>query len=103
MQRVSFASFLDRAEPATTVFHCANGYFATHPLEDLIETEAFLTYEISGQETPAYGYPLRLVAPRKHGYELAKRVVRIELASGSPVGYWELRGLPDRAWVGDAR
>jgi len=30
-------------------------------------------------------------------------VVRIELAAGSPMEYWEQRGLPDRAWVGDLR
>ena len=104
---VSLAAVLDRAEPmpdvATAVFHCADGYFTTHPVTDLIETEAYLAYAINGQETPAHGYPLRLVSPRKYGYKWAKWVVRIELVSGSPKGYWEQRGLPDRAWVGDIR
>ncbi len=104
---VSFATFLERAEAApdaaTAVFHCADGYFTTHPVRDLIETDAYLAYAINGQEIPAHGYPLRLVAPGKYGYKWAKWVVRIELAAGSPMGYWEQRGLPDRAWLGDLR
>ncbi len=104
---VSLAAVLDRAEPmqdvATAIFHCADGYFTTHPVKDLIETEAYLAYAINGQKIPAHGYPLRLVSPGKYGYKWAKWVVRIELVSGSPLGYWEQRGLPDRAWVGDLR
>ncbi len=83
---VSLAAVLDRAEPmpdaATAVFHCADGYFTTHPVKDLIETEAYLAYEINGQETPAHGYPLRLVAPGKYGYKWSKCVVSIELVAG---------------------
>ena len=104
---VSLATLLERAEAApdaaTAVFHCADGYFTTHPMEDLLETEAYLAYAINGEETPDHGFPLRLVSPGKYGYKWAKWVVRIELVSGSPMGYWERRGLPDRAWVGDLR
>ena len=39
----------------------ADGYFTTHPLKNLVETEVF--YGINGLETPEYGYTLRLVAP----------------------------------------
>ena len=104
---VSLATVIDQAEPmadvATAVFHCADGYFTTHPVKDLIETEAYLAYAINGEELPVHGYPLRLVSPGKYGYKWAKWVVRIELVPGSPMGYWEQRSLPDRAWVGDIR
>jgi len=107
MRGVSLAALLEPAEPRpdadTAIFHRADGYFTTHPLADLIEADALLAYEINGQEAPVHGFPLRLVAPKKYGYKLAKWVVRIELASGSPLGYWEQRGLPNRAWVGDIR
>ena len=107
MRGVSLASLLESAEPMhdadPAVFHCADGYFTTHPLADLAETEAFLAYQINGQDTPVHGFPLRLVSPNKYGYKWTKWVVRIELASGSPLRYWEQRGLPDRAWVGDIR
>lgn len=107
MRGVSFETLMDRAQPErdarTAVFRCADGYFTTHPLEDLIDTAAFLAYATNGQEIPAYGYPLRLVAPGKYGYKWAKWVVHIEVVSGSPKGFWERRSLPDRAWVGDVR
>ena len=107
MRGVSLAALLEPAEPRpdadTAIFHRADGYFTTHPLADLIEADALLAYEINGQEAPVHGFPLRLVAPKKYGYKLAKWVVRIELASHSPLGYWEQRGLPNRAWVGDIR
>ena len=107
MRGVSLAALLEPAEPRpdadTAIFHRADGYFTTHPLADLIEADALLAYEINGQEAPVHGFPLRLVAPKKYGYKLAKWVVRIELASGSPLGYWEQRGLPNRACVGDIR
>ncbi len=90
-------------DSATAVFHCADGYFTTHPMKDLIETEAYLAYAINGEESPEHGYPLRLVSPGKYGYKWAKWVVRIELVPGSPLGYWEQRGLPNQAWVGDVR
>ena len=101
MRGVSLAALLEPAEPRpdadTAIFHCADGYFTTHPMADLIETDALLAYEINGQEAPVHRFPLRLVAPKKYGYKWAKWVVRIELASGSPPGYWEQRGLPNRA------
>ena len=107
MRGVSLAALLEPAEPRpdadTAIFHRADGYFTTHPLADLIEADALLAYEINGQEAPVHGFPLRLVAPKKYGYKWAKWVVRIELASGSPLGYWEQRGLPNRACVGDIR
>ena len=107
MRGVSLAALLEPAEPRpdadTAIFHRADGYFTTHPLADLIETDGLLAYEINGQEAPVPGFPLRLVVPKKYGYKWAKWVVRIELASGSPLGYWEQRGLPNRAWEGDIR
>ena len=107
MRGVSFQELLERAGPdeevQTAVFHCSDGYFTTHPVDDLISTEAFMAYGMNGQEPPDHGFPLRLVAPGKYGYKWAKWVERIELVPGSPKGYWERRGLPDRAWVGDFR
>ena len=105
MRGVAFEEILRRVQPKsdveTAVFHCGDGYFTNHPVSDLVETQAFLAYATNDAEEPDYGYPLRLVAPRKYGYKWAKWVVRIELVPGSPKGYWEQRGLPDRAWLGD--
>ena len=85
----------------TAIFHCAHAYFTTHPVRDLLDDRAFMAYATNGVGDRDHGYPLRLVAPGKYGYKWAKWVVRIELVAGSPKGYWEERGLPDRAGVGD--
>ena len=107
MQGVLFEHLMKRAEPEpgtrTAIFHCADGYFTTHPVEDLINTDAFLAYTVNRLEASEHGHPLRLVAPGKYGYKWAKWVVMIQFTTGSPKGYWERRGLPDNAWVGDTR
>ena len=105
MKGLEFAELLRLAKPGssveTAVFHCADGYFTSLPVSELVGTEAFLAYSMNSGEDPDYGYPLRLAAPKKYGYKWAKWIVRIELTPGSPKGYWEKRGLPNRAWVGD--
>ena len=105
MRGVPIADLMHRAgakeEALTAIFHCADGYFTTHPVRDLLEDRAFMAYATNGVGDRDHGYPLRLVAPGKYGYKWAKWVVRIELVAGSPKGYWEQRGLPDRARVGD--
>lgn len=107
MRGVSFSALLERAGPdpgvRTVIFYCADGYFTTHPIEDLTSGETFMAYSVDGLAVPELGYPLRLVAEGKYGYKWAKWVVRIEFVKGSPKGYWEQRGLPDRALVGDVR
>jgi DMSO/TMAO reductase YedYZ molybdopterin-dependent catalytic subunit len=105
MTGVAFATLIERAQPGpdaqTAVFHCAEGYFTSLPVEALSETEAFLAYAVSGEEMSVHGYPLRLAVPGRYGYKWAKWVVRVELVAGRSLGYWERRGLPDRARVGD--
>ena len=107
MRGVPFADLMERAgakeEVFTAIFHCADGYFTTHPVLDLLKDGAFMAYAINGVGDRDHGYPLRLVAPGKYGYKWAKWVVRVELVPGSPKGYWEQRGLPDRARIGDTR
>ena len=107
MRGLDISDLFDMAKPdenaTTAIFYCADGYMTTHPIHDLVETNAFLAYGIYGAEYPKFGFPLRLVAPGKYGYKWAKWVTRIELVMDSPKGYWEQRGLPDRAWVGDIR
>ena len=105
MTGVSFATLIERAQPGPdaqiAVFHCADGYFTSYPVEDLVHAEAFMAYAVNGEEMSVHGYPLRLALPGRYGYKWAKWVVRVELVPGPSLGYWEKRGLPDRARVGD--
>ena len=50
MRGVAFESLLDRVAPhdevQTAIFHCADGLVTTHPVEDLLQTDAFMAYDI---------------------------------------------------------
>lgn len=105
MKGVALAHLLDLAQvrgtACRTAFHCADGYHESIPLEELLQHEAFLAYSVNGERVDKLGYPLRLAIPGKYGYKWAKWVHRVELVADERKGYWEGRGLPDRANVGD--
>lgn len=93
------AQLLPEADSA--VFHCADGYHTSHPISDLLKSDALVAYEINGQRISRFGFPLRLVAPGTYGYKWPKWVTKIELVRGFPSGVWEQKGLPKRGKVGD--
>ena len=105
MQGVALQSLLDISGIGPTarraVFHSADGYYSSLELNELLDREAFLAYSINHQEIPRFGYPLRLVAPGKYGYQWAKWVRRVELVPDQRKGHWARLGLPDRGDVGD--
>ena len=90
-----------KPEARRAVFHCADGYYTSLDLQELLEREAFLAYRVNDQEIPKFGYPLRLAIPGKYGYQWAKWVVKIELVADRRKGYWPGLGLPDRGDIGD--
>lgn len=90
-----------RPEARRAVFHCADRYYTSLDLQELLERDAFLAYRVNGQEIPKFGYPLRLAIPGKYGYQWAKWVVKIELVADQRKGYWPGLGLPDRGDLGD--
>ena len=105
MEGVLLELLLDRsgiqAEARRVIFHCADGYYSSLDLQELLQREAFLAYRVNGQEIPKFGYPLRLAIPGKYGYQWAKWVVKIELVTDRRKGYWPRLGLPDRGDLGD--
>ena len=105
MEGVSLQTLLDISgvgpDARRAVFHCADGYYSSLELSELLDREAFLAYGINHQKVPQFGYPLRLVAPGKYGYQWAKWVRRIELVPDQRKGHWARLGLPDRGDVGD--
>lgn len=105
MKGVPLAMLLERcgttADAKRAVFHCADGYYSSLDLQELLDREAFLAYEVNGQALHRFGYPLRLAIPGKYGYQWAKWVVGIELVTDCRKGYWARLGLPDRGDLGD--
>lgn len=105
MKGVMLTTFLNvsaaKGDAVAIAFHCADGYYTTHLISDLLESDAFLAYEINGQQLDRFGFPLRLVAPGTYGYKWAKWIVRMEVLNDFPKGYWENKGLPKRGRVGE--
>ena len=105
MKGIRVKDLLDQAEvnpdAQRAVFHCADGYYTSIELTDLINRQAFLAYSVNGESLDKFGFPLRLAVPGKYGYQWAKWVVRIELVTDKRKGYWPELGLPDRGDVGD--
>ena len=80
------------------VFHAADGYSSSITMEDAMNPDYLLAFEMNGETLPAdHGYPLRLVAPGKYGYKWVKWIVSIEVVSEDHKGFWESRGWDDDA------
>jgi DMSO/TMAO reductase YedYZ molybdopterin-dependent catalytic subunit len=46
------------------------------------------------------GYPVRLLVPGMYGYKSIKWLVGIRLMTQEELGYWEVRGYPENAYIG---
>ena len=77
-------------------------YDDTLSLPQAFAWDAMLALEMDGKPlTAAHGFPARVVMPRMYGYKNVKWVRRIEVqARLDHIGYWELRGYDEDAWVG---
>lgn len=94
---VPLLSVLEKAgysdETVSVVFHAADEYSSSIPLEKALLEDTILAYKMNGVTLPEeHGYPLRLVVPDKVGYKWVKWVVKIELVEYLYEGYWESRG-----------
>lgn len=94
---------LAKAKPAAKVviFHAADGYTTSLPLDYLVSKKILLADHINGIVLPpANGYPFQLAAQEKWGYKWIRWVTRIELSGDTSYkGYWEKRGYSNK---GDA-
>ena len=77
-------------------------YDDTLTVSQALSPDAMLALDMDGKPlSAAHGFPARVVMPRMYGYKNVKWVTRIEVqANLDHVGYWELRGYDEDAWVG---
>lgn len=102
-QGVKISDLIDRAQPDpvcnTVIFHSADGYTTSLPLDYIKERGILLAYQENRQTLPArLGHPFIVVAEDKYGYKWARWVTDIELSDNAQYkGYWELRGYSNQA------
>ena len=89
----------------TVIFHCADGYTTSLPLQTVVEKKLILAWEANGLPLPPeMGFPFIVVAEDKLGYKWARWVVRIELSADADYkGYWETWGYNNTADVNQSR
>jgi DMSO/TMAO reductase YedYZ molybdopterin-dependent catalytic subunit len=90
-----------RLEADTVIFHAADGYSDSLPLDTIISKHLLLAYETNGLTLPAeLGYPFIVVAEDKYGYKWVRWVTEIELSyDENYLGFWEIGGYDIRADV----
>jgi DMSO/TMAO reductase YedYZ molybdopterin-dependent catalytic subunit len=99
---VLLTDLIDRAKPAasavTVVFHAADGYTTSLPLDYIRANKILFAYKMNGVEIPKErGFPFMVVAQDRWGYKWCKWVTRIELSDDPKyLGYWERRGYSQR-------
>jgi DMSO/TMAO reductase YedYZ molybdopterin-dependent catalytic subunit len=86
------SNVLDDAK--TVIFHAVDGYTTSLPLDEIIDNDLMIAYNVNGLPIPSsLGYPFIFVAYDKWGYKWARWINRIELSADTDyMGYWESRG-----------
>ena len=101
---VSLASLLQEARPSSivqdVVFHGADDYSDSIPLERALNYDVFLAYQMNGVPLPKeHGFPLRAVVPGLYGIKNVKWLTKIELVGRDYLGYWQKKGWTDDATI----
>jgi DMSO/TMAO reductase YedYZ molybdopterin-dependent catalytic subunit len=80
------------------IFHGADDYTDSIPLEVALRPDALLAYEMNNEPlTKEHGFPARLLIPGIYGMKNVKWITRIELVDFDYKGYWMQRGWSDSA------
>jgi DMSO/TMAO reductase YedYZ molybdopterin-dependent catalytic subunit len=80
------------------VFHAADDYTDSIPIDVALRPDTLLAYEMNGEPlTKEHGYPARLLIPGIYGMKNVKWITRIELVDYDYKGYWMQRGWSDKA------
>jgi DMSO/TMAO reductase YedYZ molybdopterin-dependent catalytic subunit len=99
---VSLAPLLQSAGIAKSaqdvVFHAADGYTDSIPVERALHPLCFLAYEMNDAPLESgHGFPLRLIVPGIYGMKNVKWITKIELVDNDYRGFWQQRGWDDEA------
>ena len=86
-------------EAQVVIFHAADGYTTSLPLDYIRENRIMLAHQMNRLPLPPErGSPFQLVAESKWGYKWIKWVTELELSDDIDYrGYWEKRGFSNSA------
>ena len=98
---VKFLDLAVRVNPTDAarfvIMHCADGYTTNLPIEDCMDEDVMLAYELYGEPLSLeHGGPVRMVVPKLYAWKSAKFLRRVVFAPRDEPGYWEVRGYHKR-------
>ncbi|GCE19764.1 molybdopterin-dependent oxidoreductase [Dictyobacter kobayashii] len=74
-------------------FYSVDGYTVSLPLQEVLEADALLAWNMNGVELPQrHGYPLRVLIPGRYGEENPKWLTRVEFVSDFVPGLYSSQG-----------
>jgi DMSO/TMAO reductase YedYZ molybdopterin-dependent catalytic subunit len=87
----------------TVIWHAADGYTESIPLDVAVHPETLLAYEMNGEPIPQkHGAPVRVLFVNRYGMKQPKWLTTIEVSDHeyrSTKGYWEQQGWSQDAYV----
>ena len=82
-----------KPEAQYVLLKCDGGYTTNMPLSVFADDDCLFAWRNNGEDiSPAHGWPLRLVIPKKYAWKSAKWVRGIELLPEDRLGFWERYG-----------
>jgi DMSO/TMAO reductase YedYZ molybdopterin-dependent catalytic subunit len=92
----------DPREQPWLLFYSGDGvYTESLSAEQVRAFQPLLAAWFDGAPLPvSQGYPVRLLVPGMYGYKSIKWLVGIRAAKADELGYWEVRGYPENAYIG---
>ncbi|GAA0538581.1 sulfite oxidase-like oxidoreductase [Paractinoplanes ferrugineus] len=92
---VSLDTLLEDVDTAAdyTMVHSFGGYTTNVPLEDLLDSKAWIAYKFDGEDLePEHGGPARMIVPHLYFWKSAKWVNGLTLMNEDEPGFWEAAG-----------
>ncbi len=87
----------------TVIWHAADGFTESIPLDEVMHPETLLAYEMNGEPIPQkHGAPVRVLLVNRYGMKQPKWLTAIEVSNAeyrSTKGYWEQQGWSQDAYV----
>lgn len=87
----------------TIIWHAADGYTESIPIEVVMDPASLLAYEMNGEPIPQkHGAPVRVLLTNRYGMKQPKWLTAIEVTDSeyrTTEGYWEQQGWSQDAYV----
>lgn len=85
-----------KSESLDVIFHAADGYTDSIPVERIMKGDVMLAHSMNGVALPMnHGYPIRIIVPGLYGIKNVKWITDIEVVNHDYQGYWQQRGWTD--------